>query len=140
MKEPLIQNSFRLKECRVSNLTFSFDEEKIHLEESANTISIDINHTSGFSETPSRFFKVIFNVKVFSNAVLNLSLQHNSVFETKEIINDDFKVSPFVQINAPAIAFPYVRSFVTLLTVNAGLKPLFLPTYNFEKEDSKMKD
>ena len=57
-----------------------------------------------------------------------------AVFGTSEPIDEDFKESDFVKINSPAIAFPYLRSFISTLTLNAGLPPLILPAYNFTKE------
>ena len=35
--------------------------------------------------------------------------------------------------NAPAIAFPYVRVFISNITLNAGYNPIVLPSFNFIK-------
>jgi len=42
----------------------------------------------------------------------------------------------FVNINAPAIMFPYVRAFITTLTTNLGnvTSPLIIPTQFFKGE------
>ncbi len=56
-----------------------------------------------------------------------------ALFETNVVIDDKFKTSTFIQVNAPAIAFPYLRSFVTTITSNAGFKPIILPTINLAK-------
>ena len=34
-------------------------------------------------------------------------------------------------INAPAIAFPYLRSFLSILTMQAGYPPVMIPSVNF---------
>lgn len=36
----------------------------------------------------------------------------------------------FIALNAPAILFPYVRSFVSCLTAQSGMEPIILPTVN----------
>lgn len=38
-----------------------------------------------------------------------------------------------LEINGTAILFPYLRSFITTLTSNAGIPPLVLPTLNIQK-------
>lgn len=65
-------------------------------------------------------------------------------------IDDEFMKGPFVNVNAPAIIYPYVRSFISNLTLNGGYNPLILPTVNFvalaeqkkqqENEDKTKKD
>lgn len=48
-----------------------------------------------------------------------------------EKMTEDFKLSSFPKINAPAIAFPYLRAFVSNLTLQSGLEPVILPSINF---------
>jgi preprotein translocase subunit SecB len=47
----------------------------------------------------------------------------------------------FVNLNAPAIMFPYVRSFITTLTSNLGTitVPIILPTQFFHGEMEELK-
>jgi len=52
-------------------------------------------------------------------------------FEASEKINENFANSPFARINAPAIAFPYVRTFISNFTLNSGYNPIMLPSFNF---------
>lgn len=63
------------------------------------------------------------------NMVLHFSMK--SLFKTEEEIDDDFKKSSFVYTNAPAIAFPYIRSFVSIFLLNAGYEPTILSSINF---------
>lgn len=62
-------------------------------------------------------------------------------FATEEEIDETFANSHFVKVNAPAIAFPYVRTFISNLTLNSGYEPVILPAINFvrlaEENDSK---
>ena len=54
-------------------------------------------------------------------------------FECDDTITDEFKHSNFPKVNAPAIAYPFLRAFVNNYFVNAGYNPVLLPTYNFTK-------
>ena len=60
---------------------------------------------------------------------LNIEAMFN--FETDEEITEEFKNSHFPKINAPAIAYPYLRAFVSNLTLQSGVDPAMLPTINF---------
>ena len=50
------------------------------------------------------------------------------------IIDDEFFDSDFIQRNSVAIGFPYLRSFISNITLNCNIKPIILPTYNFSKK------
>lgn len=54
-------------------------------------------------------------------------------FECQEEIEQEFKDSGFPIINAPAIAYPFLRAFVHNFFLNAGYNTILLPTYNFVK-------
>ncbi len=47
---------------------------------------------------------------------------------------DDEKKKNFINANAPAIMFPYIRAFVTTLTSNIGLgmAPIVIPPHFFK--------
>ncbi len=46
-------------------------------------------------------------------------------------IDETFIASHFPRVNAPAIAFPYLRAMISNITLQAGLKPVMLPSINF---------
>lgn len=46
-------------------------------------------------------------------------------------IDEAFIKSHFPRVNAPAIAFPYLRAMISTITLQAGLKPVMLPSINF---------
>ena len=51
-------------------------------------------------------------------------------------MDNDKEIKPFIDINAPAIMFPYVRAFLSTLTANlgAGFPPIILPPQIFQGE------
>lgn len=54
-------------------------------------------------------------------------------FSHKEEITQEFRDSHFPRVNAPAIAYPFLRAFINTLFINAGYESVLLPTYNFTK-------
>jgi Preprotein translocase subunit SecB len=59
-----------------------------------------------------------------------LKVDFYALFETT-VRDEAFRNSDFLHINAPAIAYPFLRSFVATLTANADFAPVMLPTVNF---------
>ncbi len=108
-------------------LSLSFLTEQESLEDNFN-----LKFTSSFSEDEAKKFVVKFDVVLTSDNGVSISLEYVGLFETEVEITDEFQQGKFVTVNAPAIIFPYLRSFITTFTVNAGLAPVILPTINFQ--------
>lgn len=108
--------------------------------ESLNLISNDeitkdefsLGMANGYSDKEFKFFVVKFDIEVKSEHGYELQLGYVAEFETDEDVSTEFKNSQFPIVNAPAIAYPYLRSFVSLLTLNSGYETLVLPTVNFQ--------
>ncbi|MEI6407757.1 MAG: protein-export chaperone SecB [Bacteroidota bacterium] len=78
-------------------------------------------------------FGVLFDIELTHQDSFKIKLHYLAWFDgPKPFLQEDIE-SPFALINAPAIAFPYLRSFISLLTLNAGCPPAFLPPINFLK-------
>lgn len=43
----------------------------------------------------------------------------------------------FMNINAPAILFPYIRAYISTLTALSGINPIILPTLNLSERKTK---
>lgn len=76
-------------------------------------------------------FYITFHIKIATIDNISITLTHKSTFETGDVISEGFKKTHFPYVNAPAIAYPYVRTFVSNLTLNAGYSPVMLPSVNF---------
>jgi len=77
-------------------------------------------------------FFIIYKVSITNkDGSLFLSTNYHAIFTTKDNITEDLLKSEIIRVNAAAIGFPYLRSFITQLTINAGCAPLILPTINF---------
>ncbi len=119
-------NKFKIASFRADNINLISKE--------VNVDNFEFGFDVGFSEDESHTFIVKFKVRVSSSAEsYELSVGYTSFFETEEAITDDFKDSSFIKINAPAIAYPFLRSFISTLTLNAGYEPILIPTINFQE-------
>jgi preprotein translocase subunit SecB len=93
-------------------------------------LSVSMKATEDFFE--DKKFSILFNVIVEStDGDVHVDVDAITYFSTAEVIDEVFKTSDFVKMNAPAIIFPYLRAFISSLTVNSNFSPIILPTYNF---------
>jgi len=94
--------------------------------------TFDVKFDKVFSKDElSKEFTIKFKVKVSNTSEFTLSIVYDCIFITDSPINDEFKNSHFPNVNAPAIAYPYLRSYISFLTLNSGYEPAILPTINF---------
>ncbi len=81
------------------------------------------------------------NIELSAENFFNLQFLSIGTFEIDGNIDGIIKKN-FVNINAPAIMFPYVRSFITTLTSNIGnvTTPLIIPSQFFQGELLELDD
>jgi len=78
-------------------------------------------------------FSIIFHLKISKKNQYSIDVDYGTYFISSDSIDDDFLNGNFAKINAPAIAFPFLRSFVSFLILTAGFPPLILNSVNFTK-------
>jgi len=108
-------------------------------EEHPQTITIDDDRDKVFdldiadlySEDEKKSFFIKFDILLINAKKYQLAIKYFALFKTYEDITEEFKNSHFTKINAPAIAFPFLRSFLSTFSINAGIEPILLPSINF---------
>lgn len=88
---------------------------------------------NAFAETEdeSKSFLVLFELDLNLENSMRLEVHFEAEFELDTYIDLEFRESKFPTINAPAIAYPYARAFISNLLLNAGYEPILLPSVNF---------
>ena len=86
-------------------------------------------------------FVIAFDITI-EGVELTLDLHMDFFFKANQDLDEEFKKSDFVKVSAPAIAFPYIRSYISNLTLQSGYPTVILPSINFvhlakEKERKK---
>jgi preprotein translocase subunit SecB len=121
-------------QIRFSHIQFTELNYKVATFDKEVTHELDTSLVIGniFSDDEKRDFAIVFDFALQnSSEIFKLTLKAIAHFSTQSDIDEDFKNSAFVNINAPAIAFPYVRTFISNLTLNSGYDPIVLPAFNF---------
>lgn len=124
------QPKISLEGTFVQNLSF----KRKHSDEPILETKIAISPYVNFDEEQDKKYMVMFDGK-FENSLFDLSLQFVTIFSTEETIDEEFKTSELVRVNSLAIAFPFVRSFISTFSINVGIPPFILPAYNFSEKE-----
>jgi preprotein translocase subunit SecB len=145
MNEDIIQHQIKLIGFKVANFNFKAIPNPDKTDSPSKKFNLNLDNML-FKDSPNHFIKVF---KVDLNfegpdkeEIYDLTLEYHTVFECSMSITEDFLNSDFVKISAPAIGFPYLRAFISTLSVQGGLPPIILPSINFiqfSKETEKQK-
>lgn len=121
----------QLESWRVQSMSFNL------IEKDREENSFGLKTGQVYPEDEKNKFVIIFDVDL-KDKNFDLIFETAFVFTLENEITEEFKVSDFPKINAPAIAFPYLRAYISNLTLQSGFEPVMLPSINFvnlAKED-----
>ena len=116
----------QLENWKIQELNFIMNEKA----REENSFALKVGQV--FPDKEKKQFVIIFDIDL-KNKDFDLVFQVAFVFSTEEEINEEFKFSDFPKINAPAIAFPFIRAYISNLTLQSGFEPVILPSINFIK-------
>jgi len=123
--------NIKLKHIQFTDIKYKVDTFDPNITTDGLASSLDMNVYFSPEEEFPNYFNVIFNLNMKKEDEFELLLKANAHFTTDKNISKSEQSSPLLKINAPAIAFPYLRTFVSNLTLNSGYNPIILPTFNF---------
>ncbi|MGM0635777.1 MAG: protein-export chaperone SecB [Bacteroidota bacterium] len=116
----------QLESWKIQTLSFNIIEDT----REENSFALKIGQV--FPEKEKKQFVIIFDIDL-KGKYFDLVFQVAFIFSTEEEIEEEFKFSDFPKINAPAIAFPFIRSYISNFTLQSGFEPVILPSINFVK-------
>lgn len=131
------QTKLRFHGVEIINVNF----QAIGPQTSELAINIECNPKVFYPLDNKNTFRIIMDIQLKGEQCFELIIRAIGNFETDSEIDAELK-RVFVNSNAPAIMFPYVRSFITTLTANLGniVGPLVIPTQFFKGEMEEIKD
>lgn len=92
--------------------------------------TLHLGFEAKYSESQDTIFQIEFEIELRSKDA-HMKVVFEAEFEVEGKIEGELKSSPFVRVNAPAIAYPFLRSFISTTLLQAGYVPVILPTINF---------
>ncbi|MGP1514843.1 MAG: protein-export chaperone SecB [Bacteroidales bacterium] len=115
-------------------------EPQEKLEQKDVELSANVTTQSALVKGVDNAFVIIIVVETATNVGIHINVECQAVFVVDTKIDIEFLQTHFVKLNAPAIVYPFVRSFVSNLSVNAGFPAIILPAINFASEKSSEDD
>ncbi|MBF0752010.1 MULTISPECIES: protein-export chaperone SecB [unclassified Pasteurella] len=72
---------------------------------------------------------------------ISIELEYQAIFkvDSESHVDETLLDNPFLHVNAPAIAYPFLRAYVSNLFLMSGYAPLMLPSVNFDEAWKKRK-
>ncbi len=108
-----------MKEMIITNGSFK------RTEGSLDDVELGIHVSKKIEDLAANEYKVILELKVSdANEKLSVYVQGMAKFETAQTNRE------LIEKNTVAIMFPYLRSYVSLLTTHPGMSPIVLPAMN----------
>ncbi len=125
-------------------LRYWFEEADLHLGNTHVDEKINIDFLpSGVYHKEKGLFELsfVFVAWAANNTPDNytVKVKCKAEFQFKEIL-DIKDIPPFFYPNSIAILFPYVRAFVSTLTLQANVQPMLLPTINLSPLQEKLRN
>lgn len=131
-------------EKEVSKAAFSLCAYKF-VKVEMNLDSIDPNSKYSIKIIPSGIFtpdsgiyqlSFTFKAKVDEKEIVNIVCTADYQFKTPMDVND---IPEYFYANSIAIIFPYVRAFVSTVTLQANVIPMLIPTLNLSNLSGELK-
>ena len=92
------------------------------------------------TETESTFeLKLVFSAQDEVRSEPFIVIECNSIFKFADNISFE-EVPSFFYANSIAILFPYIRAFVSTVTLQANILPLVLPTMNLSSLEKPLRE
>lgn len=94
-------------------------------------ININISNSDLKSDKFAIYLDVNFLILYDNKKVVEISTTYSGNFDKSNTVIDDQTLDSFVQINAPAIIFPFIREEIAIFTSKAGIGTVLLQPVNF---------
>lgn len=130
-----------MQKAAFSIINYQFDKINLDLEQQqSNEIKLAFE-TQGIFLKDSKNFELIFTVKIKDEigSLPFISVRCKGLFKF-ENINSFEEIPDFFYRNSIAILFPYVRAFLSLVTTQANVPGVILPTMNLTSLEGELRN
>jgi preprotein translocase subunit SecB len=122
---------------------YSFDKIIIDYSlKSGKEIKIQFKPKGVFEKNEEKsFYNLTFNFIALSSNIEKpfVDIECNALFEFADTITFE-EIPSFFYANSIAIIFPYLRAFVSTVTLQANKEPIVLPTMNLSSLEKELRD
>lgn len=130
-----------MKQAAFSLKNYTFSKVNIDYSNKSNTsdIGIDIKPSGVYDKNKSQYrLNFVFSATTNGDNPFVIVVCE-SIFDLKNIEATE-EIPPFFYKNSIAILFPYIRAFVSTVTLQANREPMILPTMNLSSLETILKE
>ncbi|TAE38397.1 MAG: hypothetical protein EAY66_04210 [Sphingobacteriales bacterium] len=129
-----------MQKAAFSIINYQFDRVQIDLNNHKSKDLALAFKTKGLYDNENSTFELHFVVnisnKVVENSFVEISCKGNFKFEN---VSSFEEIPDFFYRNSIAILFPYVRAYLSLVTTQANVPGIILPTLNLSNLETELK-
>ncbi|MBS7787653.1 protein-export chaperone SecB [Flavobacterium sp. CYK-55] len=120
---------------------YYFNSVKIDLDEKkSKDVNVEFNPSGVFNTEKSEYeLKITFSAYSGENKNEFIRIVCIAIFGFDNVSKLE-EVPSFFYRNSIAILFPYLRAFVSTVTLQANIPPMVLPTYNLSELEKPLKE
>ena len=121
-------SGFQFEGWKIIRSSFNFEE----LTGRGESLIISMSGSGIYKEKERKFILTMdFKIKLDTSDNFIISLTCESYFSFNETLVSDEKLWNYFCLNAPAIVFPYIRAYISTISINSNLQPaILIPTLN----------
>jgi preprotein translocase subunit SecB len=130
-----------MQQAAFSIVNYQFDKVNIDLKhKKSDELNVGFE-TKGVFENESKTFELIFVVQVKNENEPNpyISIRCKGLFKFDNIGSFE-EIPDFFYRNSIAILFPYVRAYLSLVTTQANIPGIILPTMNLSNLEGELRN
>lgn len=130
-----------MQDAAFSIINYQFDKVEIDLSHhKSDELSVSFDVQGVYTQEIAQY-ELTFSVKVGHNddEIPFAKVQCKGMFEFENVSNFN-DIPDFFYTNSVAILFPYVRAYLSLVTTQANVPGIILPTYNLSNLKDKLKE
>lgn len=128
-----------MEKAKFTLVTYSFPKAAIDFtpkDMSELTINFD---TKGQFTEDSKEYSLDFDVQIETTSdEIVAAIKCNAIFKFKEVEHLE-DIPDFFYPNSLAIIFPYIRAFISTMSLQSNIKPIVLPTINLNGLTEELK-
>lgn len=122
-----------MENAKFSFVNHVFTDFEIHTQNATDELSLQL-HPEGVFDVEDRTFSLMLDFRILSakQAPENLfvAVRCLAKFSFEDSVTELKSVPDYFYSNSIAIVFPYLRAFVSTLTIQSNTRPIVLPTMN----------
>lgn len=105
----------------------------------SQNVNINITNSDPKLDKFVVYLHLDFVIQYDSKTIVEINIVYSGSFDKSNSNVDEKTIDNFIDINAPAIIFPFVREEVAVLTSKAGIGTILLQPVNFVELSKKKK-